>query len=236
MKVTGLLSGGAPVLMRYQVGETMGTAGVPVEVTAANGAGIVLCETTGCVDAVGITVDTATYSTTQGSGASSAEALVTVIVNPDAVINAPLSGGATSGTALTLYDVTTASAGGTAVTTGDDWSSPEFDEGVVWGYDGANAKQIRKITATSTTAATVTVPFDYATVVGDNFLRAPLWPMGTTTAQLTTTLDEVDASIAVGTGGNWKTLRILHQDLSGDGRTKSAVLLAFADHILSAAS
>ena len=234
MKVAGLLSGGAPVMLRYQIGETMATAGVPVEIAAANGAGIVLCETTSCADAAGVTVDTGTYSTTQGSGASSAEALVTVIVNSDAILEANLSGGATAGTALTLYDVTTANAGGVDVNTGDDWSSPEFDEGYVWGYDGANAGQQRKITATTTLKATVTVPFDYGIAVGDNFLRAPLAPMQTATAQLTSNLAEVDASIAVATGGAFRTLKIIGNDLAGEGRSTSKAWLYFGDHFLNA--
>ncbi len=232
MKAVGFLSGSAAHIQRYQVGETMSTAGVPVEVVAANGSGIVLCETTSCVDAVGVTLDTATYSTTQGTGANSAEALVSVIINPDVILEANLSGGATSGTALTLYDVTTASAGGTAITTGDDWTSPQFDEGSVWGYDGGNAGAMRKITSTSTTAGTVTVPFDVATVIGDNFLRAPLNPMQSVTAQLTSTLDEVDASIAVGTGADFITLKIIGNDLAGEGRSTSKAWLYFHDHFL----
>ncbi len=234
MKVVGLLSGRAPVMLRYQVGETMSTAGVPVEIAAANGAGVVLCATTTCEDAAGVTVDTATYSTTQGTGANSAEALVTVIVNPDAILEALLSGGATAGTALTLYDVTTASAGGVDVNTGDDWTNPEFDEGYVWGYDGANAGAQRKITATTTAKATVTVPFDVGIAVGDNFLRAPLAPMQTATAQLTSNLAEVDASIAVATGGAFRTLKIIGEDSAHEGTTTSKAWLYFGDHFLNA--
>jgi hypothetical protein len=89
--------------------------------------------------------------------------------------------------------VTTASSGGTAVTTAAEWSSPTYDEGVTWGYTGANAGRFRKITSVSSTAGTVTIPFDYATAVGDVFLRAPYWPMQTVTIQLTTTLEQADA-------------------------------------------
>lgn len=143
-----------------------------------------------------------------------------------------MSGGATEGTALTQYDVTTASAGGTAVTTGDDFSSPQFDEGVIWGFDGANVGQARKITSTSTTAATVTIPFDNATVVGDNFLIAPYWFMATTTLQLTTNLFQADASIAVATGAEYVVVDMELNDISHDGTTNSHVLFMARDHVL----
>lgn len=125
MIVSGLLSGGAPVIKSYQVNATFANAGVPALVSAAGEAGIDLPTTTGAVDMVGVTLDTATYSTTQGD----AEALVRVIINPDAILKMRMSGGATTGTSLTLQEVTTASAGGTVITTGAEWSSPTYDEG-----------------------------------------------------------------------------------------------------------
>lgn len=232
MFASGLLSGGAPVIKKYQTAVTVAREGVPMLISAGNTAGLAVATTTSAADLAGLALDTATYTTTQGSGSSSAERLLSVIINPDLIFKARLSGGATEGTALTLYDVTTASAGGTAVTTGDEWSSPTYDEGVVWGYDGANVSQVRKITSVSATAGTVTVPFDYATVVGDNFLRAPLWPMGTTTAQLSTNLTEVDATIAVGTGGAWLTIDLALGDIGSEGRTKSYCFLVAGDHFL----
>ena len=234
MKVVGLLSGGAPVVMKYQIGETMATAGVPVEIGAAGGLGIQLCETTACADGVGITLDTGTYTTTQGTGENSADVQVSVIINPDAIVEATLSGGATSGTALALQTNTSASAGGTVITTGAEWSSPTYDEGAVWGYSGANAGQLRKISAVDGTTGTVTAPFDYAIAVGDVFLRAPYWPMATATAQLTTTLDQVNAIIAVGTGAAFRTLKLIANDESNEGRTKSKAWLFFGDHFLNA--
>ena len=84
----------------------------------------------------------------------------------------------------------------------------------------------------SSTAATVVVPFDYGIAVGDNFLRAPLAPMQTATAQLTSNLAEVDASIAVGTGGAFRTLKIIGCDLGGEGRSMSKAWLYFGDHFL----
>ena len=231
MEVIGLLCGGAPVLKKYQVAATA-IAGVPLLTPAGNGAGLAACTTTSAADMVGVTLDAVTYTTTQGTGASSAERLVTVVINPDAIIRMKMSGGATADTALGLNTVTTASSGGTAVTTAAEWSNPTFDEGVTWGYDGANVGQFRKITSVSSTAGTVTVPFDYGTVVGDNFLRAPYWPMQTLTVQLGTIFTQADASIAVGTGAEFRVIDLDLRDLADSGRTNSFVIAIAGDHLL----
>lgn len=220
-----------PVLKKYQVAASNSVLGLPYLIPAANGAGVVLATTTGAADAIGVNVDAAgTYVTAQQSDNSDTARLTSIIINPLAVYRMLLSGGATEGTALTLYDVTTASAAGTAVTTGDDWTSPEFDEGTVWGYDGANAGKARKITSTSSTAATVTVAFPLDTVVGDNFLRCPYNPGQTTTIQLTTALTQADASIAVGTGAPFRVVELVLNDIGGNGRTSSYVLAVLGDH------
>lgn len=243
--------GSIPIMKRYQYGVTLTTAGIPFTVPAANTAGVVIGTTTGATDLVGMSVDKgavgsgigspgtgvaqSTYSTTQGSGDSSAARCVTLIINPFAVWRWKMTQGATNDTALSLRAVTTASSGGTAVTTNEDWSSPTYDEGVTWGYDGANAGQARKVTSVSSTAGTVTIPFDYATVVGDNFIRAPYFPMQTTTIQLSTNLDQADASIAVGTGAPFRVVDLLLRDLSGDGRNASFVFAVSNSHALNLA-
>lgn len=227
------LSGGSTaVIKRMQVAATNTVIGRPYTVVADGGTGIVLGTTTGVVDAVGVNVDAAgTYVTAQQTDNSDTARTTGIIVNPHAVYKMLLSGGATEGTALTLYDVTTASTDGLNVTTGDDWSSPQFDEGIVWGYDGANAGKARKITSTSSTAATVIVSFPFDTAVGDNFLRAPLYPTRTETLQLTTNCTQCDASIAVGTGGTWVVVELVLLDIGGEGRTNSYALAMLQDHI-----
>ena len=232
MEVNGLLSGGAPVVKKYQINATVSNVGVPLLIGGANEAGLDLPTTTAAADVVGLNLDTATYSTTQGTGSSSAESLVSVVINPDAIYRARMSGGATEGTALTLYDVTTANAAGTTITTGDDHTSPEFDEGVVWGYDGANVSQSRKITSTTSTAMVVTVPFDNDTIVGDNFLRAPYWAMQGVTVQLTTNFYEADASIVVATGAPFLPIDMELNDISSEGRNTSYVHMIAGDHFL----
>lgn len=230
------MCGAAPVIKRFQVGETMSIAGVPVVVGGANNEGIALASTTAAVTMIGVTIDTATILTAQQTGNADPAAYVSVIVNPLAIYRAKLSGGSTANTALTQYDVTTASTDGLTVTTGDEWSSPSYDEGVVFGYDGANAGVGRKITSVSSTAATVIVAFPNDTVVGDNFIRVPFCtsPYGQEKqfVQLTTTLDQVDASVAVDTNNvNFVPYELELRDESESGVTNSFVLLRPYDHL-----
>ncbi len=227
MEVIGLLSGGAPVLKKYQVTETFGTAGVHANIGVTAEAGINLGTTTSAADMVGVTLDTATYTTTQGTGTSSAERLVTVVINPDAIIRMRLAGSATAGAALSAQTVTTASSGGTAVTTAAEWSSPTYLNGVVWGLTGTNVGQSRKITTVSSTAGTVLVPFDYGTVVGDTFLRAPIYPMDSIVVQLVTALTEVDASAAISGTASFVCI-----DLELNGTADSYAHFVPGDHIL----
>ncbi len=178
----------------------------------------------------------APYTTTQGTGSSSAERLVSVIINPFAVWSGKMSGGATEDTALALQTVTTASSGGTAVTTAASWTSTvEYADGVTWGYVGANAGRFRKITSTSSTAGTVTVPFDTAISVGDTFLRAPHYPMFGTTIQLTTNLYQVNSIISVGTGAPYKCIELRLRDSTDSGVTNSFVLFISNSHALNLA-
>jgi hypothetical protein len=141
-----------PVVKKFQFGVTLTTVGIPFTVPASNTAGVVIGTTTGATDLVGISIDKgtsrrlgsaqSTYSTTQGTGASSAERVVSLIVNPFAVWAFKMSGGSTSDTALASQTVTTASSGGTAITTAAEWSNPTYDEGVTWGYTGAERRPL----------------------------------------------------------------------------------------------
>lgn len=237
--------GSVPVVKKFQFGVTLTAVGIPFTVPAANTAGVVIGTTTGATDLVGLSLDQgsvlrtgtaqSTYSTTQGTGSSSAERYVSLVINPFAVWAWKMTQGATENTALSLRAVTTASAGGTAITTAESWTGTEYDEGVTWGFDGANAGAFRKITSTSSTAGTVTIPFDYATVVGDNFIRAPYWPMQTVTIQLSTLLTQADASIAVGTGAPFRVVELRLRDQTDAGRTNSWVLGVSNSHALNLA-
>ena len=231
MEFVGLMSGGAPLLKSYQVDATISNVGVPLLVDTAGEAGLNLATTTSATNMVGINLDTVTYTTTQGTGANSAERKVRVIINPDILLRMRMSGGSTSGTSLALQTTSAASSGGTTVTTGTTWAAPTYDEGVVWGYDGANAGQVRKITSVSTTAGTVTIPFDNAIASGDNFIRAPYWFNSTTTVQLTSDLTEADATIAVGTGAAFRVVDMELGDIGSEGRDKSYIVAVPTSHI-----
>ncbi len=236
MEVAGMLSGGAPVIKKYQIAATVSNVGIPMLV--ANGAEAGLDQATAnadFTDCVGLNLDTGTFLSAQQTGAADPEVTVSVVINPDAIIRCRLSGGATEGTALTTYDVTTASTDGLDVTTGDDFSSPvQWDEGAVWGINGANAKIIRRITATSSTDITVAVAFPNDSVVGDLYTVFPLSPTPTDAQKinLTTNLTEGRQDISVGTGGLISTIGYEHEDQAGDGTLKSFVLIHFPDHHL----
>ena len=232
MELAYLLTGGAPIIKKYQVTSTVSTVGIPLLMPAAAGAGLALATTTSAADMVGVNLDTATYATAQQSDGSDPDAIVSVIINPDAVYRARLAGSGTSGANLVAKDVTTASTDGLAVTTGDDYSSPEMDEGIIWGYSGANAGIVRKITSTSTTAATVTVAFPRDTVVGDLFLNAPFYPMQTASVTLTATFDEIDASVALtGSAAAFKVVEAYLRDVTHDGLANSYALITSGDHV-----
>lgn len=230
--------GGAntPLKMKFQANETLANGGIVVLAPAGGDAGVQISTTTSFANAIGVTLDTATYVTAQQSDGTSAERQVSVIVTPDAVFRAKMSGGATENTALTQYPITTAASNGLSLTTSSisNWASPQFDECTAWFYDGANVGQKRKVTSVSSSVATVTVAFDQATVVGDNVLRAPYSPLDDTakTLQTTTLLTQADASIAVGTGGAVRIIELQTRDISDDGANKSFVYFILGDHAL----
>lgn len=236
MEYVGRLGGGAPLVRKYQVNSTFANAGVIARAPGAGNAGVVISTTTSAADSVGLSLDTATYVTAQQTSGS-AERLLSVVCNPDQIIRALLSGGATEGTALTLLPITTATTDGLDITTGSAWDSPTYDEGIAWFYDGANAGAARKVTSVSSTAGTVTVAFDRDHQVGDNAMRAPFYPLGTATVTLTTNLTQVRADVAVAT--NTAELRCLDvelKDQGGEGRTKSAALFVLNDCIFNVAT
>lgn len=233
-----------PWIRKYQISATVSRVGTPVVLGGASTAGVANGTTTSCTNFLGVAWSTATYVTAQqsagtymnlqkpGTGADS-ERLIEVCINPMAVWEMVMTGSATDGTALSQHTVTTASTDGLAVTTATAWNSPEFDEGVVWCYSGANAGRSRKLTSTSGTAGTVTVAFQDDIAVGDVFLRAPYWPAYTSTVQLTTNLTDADASIAVATGAGFRCVELALYDVNAaKGLTQSKVYVVPTDHIL----
>ena len=226
----------APVMKRYQVAATNTVIGRPYLKVADGGVGVVLGATTDATDFIGVNVDAAgTYAAGQNTDGSDNAKYTTLIINPMAVYRARLSGGATDGTALTARTVTTASTDGLTVThSAFDASSPEMDEGVIWGYSGANAGVYRKITSTSSTATTVILAFPRDTVVGDTFLVAPIYPTRSIIAQLTTNCTEIDATAAISGDAENIVVEMLLNDIAGSGLTQSYAYIQFADNLFGA--
>ncbi len=230
----GLMSGGAPFYRKFQVEETFANPGVMALIAASGTAGLDLPTTTTAVDCAGLTIDTATYSTSQGTGENSAEALVTVILNTDCIWRFRLAGGATAGTALAPRTVTSEDTGGTVATTGDNWSSPTYDEGSLWCYSGANAGMYRKVTSVSSSAATVTIPLDNTIAVGDQFIGAPWFPWDLNyTMQTTTDFTEANQIIAVGTGqATWYNIGGEYKTIYEEGTTDSYGHFIFGQYLI----
>jgi len=244
MKLAGLLGGGASVLKRFQIGETMSTAEVPVVISAAADAGVMLATATSTTDMVGATLDAGTklrsvdtgadrtYVTAQDSAGTAG--FVTVVINADALWELLISGGAAAGTALPAAVVTTAQTDGlTVVASATNFTSPQMDSGTIWGYDGANVGQARKITTTADGTATVTVAFDNNSAVNDEYLYAPFWPVDALAGiTLTSNLVACDGSAASsGTLTGLQAVEVRGGDIGSEGKTKSSVIVFSQDHI-----
>ena len=230
MDYAKMLNGGQPLMIKYQINETFSNAGIPVLAPGANTAGVQIGVKTSFANACGVTQDTATYVTAQQTDGTSAEREVTVCISPSAIFRALMSGSATAGTAMVQNTISSDTTDGLDVT--DDtftWTSPQWDEGSVYFTSGVNQGQLRKVTATSGSAATITVAFDRDHVAGDTYFRMPYWFMDDTakTIQTTTDLVQADTLIAVGTGGAAKII-----DMELNDTTDSYVLFIFDDHAL----
>ena len=224
------LNGGAPLLKRHKVGVTV-AAGIGV--LERSGAGIAAQTTTSLADAVGVTVDAATYTTTQS--ASMIEGVATVVINPDAVYKSLMVSAATGNTQLNLTTNSAASAGGTVVTitTGDAApNSPEMAGGLAYCVSGANVGLSRVITSTGATSATVTVPFPQAIAVGDTFILIPWSVPGVSdvTAVFDTATVNVRGDQDAASDASIQVIDV--QIDSGFPRSQSYLLWMLGDHIL----
>ena len=237
------MSGGSmAIIKRYQVAATKATPGVPVLVPAAGGSGVVVATTTSTADSVGVTIDTSnanrrgqvvgstTYVTAQQTDSADTERAVGVIINPFAVYSLLMSGGATEGTALQLFTAVSGGSDGLTIVMDDSVASPEMADGTVYCLSGANAGMARKLTSTSTTTATFVVAWPRDVAAGDTFIIAPYSDLFGVKVQLTTLLNQADASIAVGTGAALKPI-----EMKWDSRTNSYLEAVLANSVFTAA-
>ena len=217
-----------PVKKTFKIGTaSLTTAGIPILVSQTAAGGVVAATTTGGVDCLGVTLDTAVYTTTQS--ATMVEGVVSVIINPDAVYQMLMSGSASAGAALNLTTNSAASAAGTliTITTGDVApNSPTMLDGVAYGISGNNAGVSRKITGVAATTATLVVPFPFTIAVGDTFILSPfniggLSSLGGTSITLTTLLDQARGDLASTTAGFTSRHVDVYIDYQGAPRTNS---------------
>ena len=229
--IAAMYFGGAAHLQKLKLGAAQADPGIIMIGGAGTSVGVIPTTTTlaSTVPAYGLGIDRGIYSTTQGD----AEGLVTVDTNPNLVIKALMSGGATEGTTLQRLINTLASAGGTVVTDTDVLAA-DMDGGLLVCIAGNNVGLSRSITSmTASTSATVTVPFPRAIAVNDEFFMIPYNFAGTGAAgadgpgwvQTTTLFTQADASIASGAGVVASVV-----DLELNGLTDSWVIFILRSH------
>ncbi len=231
MKFAYSLSGNAPVVKKYQIGATSGSVpGVPhCYPTLADTDGVLACTTTTAVDVLGVSLDVpSTRQTAQQSDNSDPARLISLIVNPMAVFRSRLSGGATAGTALSPLTNTVASTTGLLTTLA---LGTAYDDGVIWGYDGANAGVLRKVTAVGGTNETPIVAFPFDIAVGDRFLACTFGPGEDAGIQLGTLLAEINATADLQATDNFRCIDFFQKDASERGNLESYAEIMSIDHV-----
>jgi hypothetical protein len=200
---------------------------------------VINATTTSATNAFGVSqnISTSTYSTTQGTGSSSAEVLVETVYGPMSVFIARGNPGATSGTAYADGDTnvltnTTASTTGLIVTD-SDVGTASMAGGEIFGISGANAGQSRLVTThNNSTDVRVTVPFNFTIAVGDRFLVLP-FSKGEPNVQLTSAFNEVDTLIVNGTGAELTVVKnkVHTGPPNSDSVPEVEVYFVFEDHV-----
>lgn len=224
MQVMGYMGGGSPMIVRFKVSATGMAPGV-IACAAPDGSSgeMIVTAATATANQIGTLLDAAnsktgetlTYSTTQGAE----EAVYSVIVNPDQIIRGLMVTGAT-GTAITGDTIVTAASNGLTAVGSASVASPDMDQGTIWYTSGANVGRSRKITSTSSSTATVIVPFA-ANAVGDTYCYAGI-SKGLQGITLTTDVQKFRTDIAVATGVN---VTCLHLELNGTRDSYAQVVL-----------
>ena len=225
------LSAEAPLMKKYRIDTgTSIIAGVPVVANSltADDDGVAVCTTTAAIGLIGYSVDKAESTSAQvgiggGQWADGDNAgYVSLIINPDAVMRAKFTAGATEDTSLAIIIQDAASAAGTAP------GATVTDEFTVWGYSGANEGKARRATA----ANVVTNAFPYPIAVNDEFLEAG-FNLGARDhfPQLSTLLTQYNAEAAADANNdNFLTVEAQLRGISENGRKNSFAFLVAAHH------
>lgn len=217
MWYSGSLTGEAGALTaRFKIGATVAAGQVAILDDAGPGE-ITDPTTTAFADAIGVTQEAGTYSTTQGTGASTAEVLVYTVYNPFAIFRSAISGASTGNDdvalSLTENDVSSANGGtGTQGVTDTDLPSDSMLGGLVYALSGGNKSQSRIIT-TFVSAGTlfVTVPFDNTIASGDKFVAFGA-SREAQVLEISTSFTQVPQWYPTATGGAAAILRVIVDD------------------------
>ena len=210
--VAGDLVGSKQFLMDFLISAALVAGQLIMRETTASETGEVLAATTtSFVDAIGVCVDAATYSTTPTAepGALSSygiQNLVRVACNPFQIIRLEIKGTAggaalgSSSPANILTNTTADSSAPYGVITAAEVGTIDMSGGLVKGRTGNNAGAVRKLTTHSNnTSCTAAMGFVYALAAGDTFIRVP-YSRAAIAVQLTTDLVNANGVIAYGTG------------------------------------
>jgi hypothetical protein len=223
-------SNSTPLVRKYQVGASFVAAGTLAKVAAGNGYGVIPTTTTACANALGLGLEAVTVLTAQQSDGSDPSRLVSVIINPDAVIKARCSGSSTVGTAITDYAETSGDTAGVTITAAGLVSA---DEGMVICSSGANAGAMRENITGSSGSAAVGVAFKNDIAIGDRFFTLPFSTLKANTVKLVATaLTEVDQSAAVATNEvAYQPIEVKLPAAIGEILTDTYVMLVATDHL-----
>jgi hypothetical protein len=167
MEAMGTISGGAIVVKKYQASAALTKAGVLLEsaVAANSDVGGVALNADGTtaltVQTAGVSLDTCPDWASTGL-LDTNDIVVSVAVNPDLIIKCKMTAGTTADVALTPQQAT-------ADATGADTAITSLDEGIIWGYSGANKGEVRRATDTTGGAA---ITFPNAILSSDFYLHA----------------------------------------------------------------
>lgn len=235
MKMVTILSGNAPCILKYQAGATFAYSGLHALVAGSGGYGVQKESTTAAVSQIGVTLDTATPSNSQATDNSDTERLLSIIINPDAIYRAKLSGAATENTTITEGVEATGSTNGLLVDTQEDYSNPTLDEGLLFCTYGANQGLARKVTSLSSANAVNITAWPRDIAVGDKFIRIPFSFMDKQFVQMSTNLFQVDTSVAVDTdNANWLPVKLIPPASPGDYTTNMQIDMIQWDSIFAA--
>ena len=234
------LSGeGSALKRRFPIAATV-ISGQAVIWSTASGDGVITdATTTSLADAMGVTLEGATFSTTQSDMTGIDREMgrqAEVVYNPLAVFAANIAGSATSGAALATTAPANILVNETADTTGlivtdDVVGTVSFAGGILVGLTGANAGQRRTlITHNNNTDVRSVVPFSSTIAVGDYFLRVP-FRSGLDFIQLTTLLDEANGIIVDGTGGAACTVEVRVDTSQSSIAPAAKVFFSMRDHV-----